>query len=83
MFEVRYEVWNESESVRLLQQVGAKVADFEAMGARIPQREMYHTRLIAAHDAQDMDAYRAALHGYMAAAREACRKVNTKSKQGG
>ncbi len=40
----------------------------------MPQRERYHARLVAAHDARDMAAYRIALNGYVAAAREAYRK---------
>jgi len=40
----------------------------------MPPRERYHARLIAAHDARDMAAYRIALNGYVEAAREAHRK---------
>ena len=67
--------WSEPEAVRLLQEAGERVAGFEATGARMPQRERYHARLVAAHDAQDMAAYRLALNGYVEAAREAFRKV--------
>ena len=44
------------------------------------QRERYHARLLAAHDAQDMAAYRIALNGYVEAAREAYR--NKKQRKG-
>lgn len=37
-------------------------------------REQYHARLLKAHDAQEMSAYRAALKAYVDAAREAYRK---------
>ena len=67
--------WNELEAVRLLQEAGERVANFEATGARIPQRGRYHARLVAAHDARDMAAYRLALNGYVDAAREAYRKT--------
>lgn len=69
------EKWNEAEAVRLLQQAGALVAELEAQGVQMSQRELYHAHLIAAHDSQDMAAYRIALNGYVAAAREACRKA--------
>jgi hypothetical protein len=70
----REQAWNEPEAVRLLQEAGERVAGFEATGARTPQRELYHSRLVAAHDARDMAAYRIALNGYIEAAREAYRK---------
>ena len=70
--------WNEPESVRLLQEVGERVANLEATGARMPQRQRYHASLVAAHDARDMAAYRLALNGYVEAAREAYRKVKAK-----
>ena len=73
------QAWNEPEAVRLLQEVGERVANFEAAGAWMPQRERYHARLVAAHDAQDMASYRLALNGYVEAAREAYRKA----KKGG
>ncbi len=41
----------------------------------MPQRELYHSNLIAAHEARDMEAYRIALNGYVSAAREAYRKA--------
>jgi hypothetical protein len=50
------------------------VAVFENSGARMPQRELYHARLIAAHDARDMTAYQMALNGYVEAAREASQR---------
>jgi hypothetical protein len=73
------QAWNEPEAVRLLQEVGERVANFEATGTRMSQRERYHARLVAAHDAQDMASYRLALNGYVEAAREAYRKA----KKGG
>ena len=71
---VEEQAWDEAEAVLLLQNAGALVAGLEATGARMPQRERYHARLVAAHDARDMAAYRIALNGYVAAAREAYRK---------
>ena len=73
------EAWDELEAVRLLQEAGERVAAFEATGTRMAQRERYQARLVAAHDARDMTAYRIALNGYMEAAREAYRKT----KRGG
>ncbi len=70
-----------AEAVRLLQEAGERVANLEATGARVPQRQRYHARLVAAHDARDMAAYRLALNGYVEAAREAYRKA--KAKKGG
>ncbi|MDQ3911816.1 MAG: hypothetical protein M3305_08630 [Actinomycetota bacterium] len=72
---IQEQAWNESEAVRLLQDAGERVAGFEATGTRMPQRERYHARLVAAHDARDMVAYRIALNGYVEAAREAYRKT--------
>jgi hypothetical protein len=69
------QAWDESEAIRLLQRAGELVDVFEAAGARMPQRELYHTRIIAAHDARDMDAYRMALNGYVEAARGASRQA--------
>ncbi len=69
------EAWDEPEAVRLLQEVGQRVAALEATGTRMTQRERYHARLVAAHDARDMAAYRMALNGYVEAAREAYRKT--------
>jgi hypothetical protein len=73
------QTWDEAEAVLLLQNAGALVAGLEATGARMPQRERYHARLVAAHDAQDMAAYRTALNGYVVAAREAYRKQKQKN----
>ena len=78
---IQERAWDEPEAVRLLQEVGERVANLEATGARMPQRQRYHARLVAAHDARDMAAYRLALNGYVEAAREAYRKV--KAKKGG
>jgi hypothetical protein len=69
------ERWNEPEAIVLLKHAGELVAGFEATGARMPHRETYHARLVAAHDAQDMAAYRIALNGYVEAAREAYRQT--------
>ena len=71
----RKQAWDELEAVRLLQRAGELVDVFEATGARMPQRELYHARIIAAHDARDMDAYRMVLNGYVEAAREASRQA--------
>ena len=71
----RDEGWNEPEAVRLLKSAGDLVTTFEAMGARMPQRELYHARLVAAHDARDMADYRDALNGYVEAARMASREA--------
>jgi hypothetical protein len=71
----REQAWDEPVSVRLLQEAGERVANFEATGARMPQRRRYHSCLVAAHDAQDMSAYRLALNGYVEAARTAHRKT--------
>jgi hypothetical protein len=69
--------WNEPEAILLLQRAGKLVEGIEASGARIPQseRELYHVRLVTAHDTQDMAAYRVALEGYVEAARKAYRKA--------
>ena len=71
---VSKEQWNESEAIVLLERAGTLVAGFESAGAQIPNRLQYHARLVAAHDAQDMAAYRIALNGYVEAARAAYRK---------
>ena len=73
----REQAWNEPEAVRLLQDAGELVAALEATGIRIPHRERYHVRLVAAHDARDMSAYRIALNGYVEAARVAYRKAKS------
>ena len=75
------QAWDEPEAVLLLQNAGALVAGLEATGARMPQRERYHARLVAAHDARDMAAYQIALNGYVAAAREAYRKQKQKNQR--
>ena len=69
------EQWNEPEAIVLLERAGELVAGFESMGAQIPNRLQYHASLVAAHDAQDMAAYRIALNGYVEAARAAYRKT--------
>lgn len=71
------ERWNELEAILLLERTGKLVEGFEATGARMAQsnRERYHTRLVAAHDARDMAAYRIALKEYGEGAREAYRKA--------
>ena len=79
----REQAWDETEAVVLLQNAGALVAGLEATGARMPQRERYHARLVAAHDARDIDAYRTALNGYVEAAREAYRKKKQKARREG
>lgn len=77
------QAWDEPEAVLLLQNAGALVAGLESTGARTPQRERYHARLVAAHDAQDMAAYRIALNGYVEAARQAYRKQKQKKRREG
>jgi hypothetical protein len=69
--------WNEPESILLLQRTAKLVAGIESKGARMPQsdRELCHARLVAAHDARDVAAYRAALEGYEDHARKAYRKA--------
>ncbi len=69
--------WNETESIVLLRRAGKVVQEIETSGTRMPQseREQYHARLVAAHDAQDMVAYRSALAGYAEGARTAYRKT--------
>ena len=71
----KQERWDEPEAVRLLRHAGELVGIFESSGARMPQRELYHARLIAAHDARDMTAYQMALNGYVEAAREASQRA--------
>lgn len=75
------QAWNEPEAVQLLQDAGERVTGLETTGARMPQREQYHARLVAAHDARDMAAYRIALNGYVEAAREAYRKKKQKASR--
>ena len=71
------EQWNELEAVLLLQRAGKLVQEIESSGTRMPHsdRKLYHARLVAAHDAQDMAAYRIALEGYAQGARKAYRKT--------
>jgi hypothetical protein len=71
------ELWNEPEAVALLRRAGKLVDGLEATGARMPQgeRELCHARLVAAHDAKDVAAYRNALKGYAEEARKAYRKA--------
>jgi hypothetical protein len=71
------ERWNEPKAILLLQRAGKLVQGIETSGTRMPQsdRELYHTRLVAAHDARDMAAYRIALEGYVEGARKAYRKT--------
>ena len=71
------ERWNEPEATLLLERAGKLVTALEASGARMPQgaRELCHARLLAAHDARDTAAYRAALEGYAESARKAYRKT--------
>jgi hypothetical protein len=72
--EPEAERWHEAEAIRLLQEVDAVVAWYGAEGVEIPSREMYHARIVEAHDAQDITAYREAINGYEEAAREAYRR---------
>ena len=72
--EPEAERWNEAEAIRLLQEVGAVVAWYGAEGVGVPNRETYHARIVEAHSARDMVAYRASLNGYKEAAREAHRR---------
>ena len=71
------ERWNEEEAILLLQRAGKLVQGIETSGTQMPQseREQYHARLVAAHDARDMAAYRIALEGYAEGARKAYRKT--------
>ena len=59
------EQWNELEAVLLLQRAGRLVEEIESSGTRMlhSDRKLYHARLVAAHDAQDMAAYRIASRG--------------------
>ena len=71
------ERWNEQEAILLLQGAAKLVQEIETSGTRMPhsEREQYHARLVAAHDARDMAAYRIALEGYAEGARKAYRKT--------
>lgn len=77
------ERWNEPEAILLLQRAGKLVEGFEASGARMPlsNRERYHARLVTAHDARDMAAYRIALEGYVEGARKAYRKAKGRRRR--
>ena len=77
------ERWNEPEAILLLQRTGKLVEGLEASGARMAQsnRERYHARLVAAHDARDMAAYRVALKEYREGAREAYRKAKRRRRK--
>lgn len=78
------ERWNEPEAILLLQHTGKLVEVLEAAGPRMLQgdRELHHARLVAAHDARDMVAYRIALEGYVEGAREAYRKAKGRRGEG-
>jgi hypothetical protein len=78
--EPKFERWSEAVAVWLLQEVGAVVAWFETQGARIPERETYHRRIVEAHSAQDMAAYREAVNAYEEAAREAYRRLERRGR---
>ncbi len=71
------ERWDELEAILLLRRAGKVVQEIETSGTRMPQseRELCHARLVAAHDARDRAAYRAALEGYEDHARNAYRKA--------
>lgn len=71
--EPEAESWDEEKAVRLLLEAGALVGGYEAEGARVPNRERYHARIVEAHAARDMSAYQEAVNGYVEAAREAYR----------
>ena len=73
--ESEVEQWREADAIRLLQEVGAVVAFFEAEGARIPRRKMYHARIVEAYEAKDTVAYREAVNSYEQVAREAYRRL--------
>ena len=77
------ERWDESEAIVLLQRTGKLVDGLEATGARMPQgtRQLCHARLVAAHDARDIAAYRIALKGYEEEARKAYRKAKGKRQK--
>jgi hypothetical protein len=77
------EWWNETEAVLLLQRAGKLVQAIESSGKPMAQsaRELYHAQLVAAHDAQDMAAYRIALEEYAEGARKARRKPKGERKR--
>src|SRR5215218_8622854 len=75
------ERWNEQEAILLLRRAKL-VQEIETSGTRMPhsEREHYHARLVAAHDAHDMAAYRIALEGYVEGARLAYRKATGRQR---
>jgi hypothetical protein len=77
------EQWNELEAVLLLQRAGRLVQEIESSGTRMlhSDRKLYHARLVAAHDAQDMAAYRIALEGYVEGARMSYRKATGRQQK--
>ena len=77
------EPWNEQEAILLLQRAAKLVKEIETSGTRMShsEREQYHARLVAAHDAQDVTAYRIALEGYVEGARKAYRKATGRQRK--
>ena len=77
------EPWNEEEAILLLQRSAKLVREIETSGTRMPhsERKQYHARLVAAHDAQDVAAYRVALEGYVEGARLAYRKATGRQRK--
>ena len=77
------EWWNELEAVLLLERAGKLVQAIETAGKPMTPsvRELCHARLLAAHDAQDMAAYRIALAEYVEGARKAHRKPKGEAKE--
>ena len=77
------EQWNEQEAILLLQRASKLVQEIESSGTRMPHsdRKLYHARLVAAHDAQDVTAYRVALEGYVEGARLAYRKATGRQRK--
>jgi hypothetical protein len=77
------ERWNEQEAILLLQRAAKLVQVIETSGTQMPhsEREQYHARLVAAHDARHMAAYRIALEGYAQGARLAYRKATGRQRK--
>jgi len=77
------EPWNEQEAILLLRRAAKLVQVIETSGTQMPhsEREQYHARLVAAHDARDMAAYRIALEGYAEGARLAYRKATGRQRK--
>ena len=77
------ERWNEEEAILLLQRSAKLVQVIETSGTQMPhsEREQCHARLVAAHDAHDMAAYRIALEGYVEGARLAYRKATGRQRK--